>query len=99
MQISRFHHVFTLKITKCRYKNRGIALYVISTLLLSVLVYSLNNNASTSIAAYGDNANDVNNSGNNNNNEANNRLLINNISGQIADSNTNTDREQVQLVF
>jgi hypothetical protein len=85
-----------LKITKCRYKNRGIALYVISTLLLSVLVFSLNNNASTSTAAYGDNANDVNTA---NNNEANNRLLINDISGQIASSNTDTDREQVQQVL
>jgi hypothetical protein len=85
-----------LKITKCRYKNRGIALYVISTLLLAVLVFSLNNNASTSTVAYGDNANDVNTA---NNNEANNRLLINDISGQIASSNTDTDREQVQQVL
>ena len=98
MQISSFHDVFTLKITKCRYKNRGMALYVISTLLLlAVLLFSLNNNASTSTAAYGYNANGVNNSRNNNNNEANNRLLINDISGQIAGSST--DREQVQQVL
>jgi hypothetical protein len=84
-----------LKITKYRYKNRGIALYVISTLLLSVLVFSLNN-ASTSTVAYGDNANDVNTA---NNNEANNRLLINDISVQIAGSNTDTDKEQVQQVL
>jgi hypothetical protein len=86
-----------LKITICRYKNRGIDLYVISTLLLTVLVYSLNNNASTYTVAYGDNANDVDKS--RNNNEANNRLLINNISGQIASSYTDIDREQVQQVL
>jgi hypothetical protein len=99
VQISSFHHVFTLKITKDRYKNKGIALYVISTLLLSVLVFSLYS-ALTSTVVYGasPNANDdVNNSGNTN--ETNNRLLINDISGQIAGSHTDTDREQVQQVL
>jgi hypothetical protein len=64
-------------------------------LLLSVLVFSLNN-ASTSTVAYGANANDVNSD---NNNELNNRLLISDISGQIAGSNIDTDKEQVQQVL
>jgi hypothetical protein len=84
-----------LKITRGYYKNRGIALYVISLLLLSVLVFSLNN-ASISTVAYGTNANDGNNG---NNNELNNRLLISEISGRIAGSSIDTDKEQVQQVL
>jgi hypothetical protein len=80
-----------------RYKNRGIALYVMSMLLLSVLAFSLNN-VSTFTVAYGANANDdVNNS--TNNNELNNSSSINDISGQIASSNTDIDKEQVQYVL
>jgi len=86
----------TLKATSVHYKNRGIALYIASILLLSVLVFSLNN-ASTSTVAYGANPNDV-NSGNNNN-EVNNRLSINDISGQIAGSNTDIDKERVLQVL
>jgi hypothetical protein len=69
-------------------------MYIISMLSLSVLVFSLNN-ALTSTVAYGAsaNANDI------NNNEATNRLLINDISGQIAGSNTDTDKEQVLQVL
>ncbi len=84
-----------MKITRGYYKNRGIALYVISLLLLSVLVFSLNN-ASISTVAYGANANDGNND---NNNELNNRLLISEISGRIAGSSIDTDKEQVQQVL
>jgi hypothetical protein len=86
----------TLKATSVHYKNRGIALYIASILLLSVLVFSLNN-ASTSTVAYGANPNDV-NSGNNNN-EVNNHLSINDISGQIAGSNTDIDKERVLQVL
>jgi len=68
---------------------------VISLLLLSVLVFSLNN-ASISTVAYGTNANDGNNG---NNNELNNRLLISEISGRIAGSSIDTDKEQVQQVL
>jgi hypothetical protein len=75
-----------------RYKNRGLALYVMAMLLLSVLVFSLNN-MPISVVVYGANYNGS------NNNEVNNRLLINDISGQIASSNTDIDKEQVQQVL
>ncbi|MFL6342544.1 MAG: PKD domain-containing protein [Nitrososphaeraceae archaeon] len=79
-----------MKIARGSYKNRGIALYVMATLLLSALVFSLNN-VSSSMVVYG--AND------NNNNEVNNHSLINNISSQIVNSNAGTDKEQVRHVL
>ena len=68
-----------LKTSSIPYKNAGIALYMATILLLSVLVFSLNN-ALTSTIAYGAISG-------NNNNEVNNRLSINDISGQLAGSN------------
>jgi hypothetical protein len=92
-----------LIITSGRYKKVGVTLYVMAMLSLSVLVFGLNNNnnnISISILAYG--ANDDKNSINIiNNNGVNNDNLssINDISGQIAGSNTGTDKQHVQQVL
>jgi hypothetical protein len=80
-----------LKASSVHYKNSGIALYMATILLLSVLLFSLNN-ALTSTIAYGAISG-------NNNNEVNNRLSINDISGQLAGSNTDIDKERVQQVL
>jgi hypothetical protein len=79
--------------TRCHYKNRRISLYVMAMLSLSVLVFSLNNNVSISMVAYGTS------NGNNSNNEVKNRSTINDISNQIAKSNTGTDKQQVQQIL
>jgi hypothetical protein len=64
-------------------------------LSLSVLVFNLNNNnVSISMVAYG-----TSNNGSINNNEVKNRSAINDISSQIANSNTGADKEQVQQVL
>src|SRR6187200_883115 len=76
---------------------RGIALYVMSMLLLSVVLFNLNNPSSISVA-YGDKGNN-NNHNNNNNNKVNNRSLINDISDQVVTSNLGANKEQVQLVL
>src|SRR6187200_3570609 len=76
---------------------RGIALYVMSMLLLSVVLFNLNN-PSISVA-YGDKGNNNNNHNNNNNNKVNNRSLINDISDQVVTSNLGANKEQVQLVL
>jgi hypothetical protein len=81
-----------VKITTYHYKNRGIALYVMAMLLLSILVLGLNNNnVSISMVAYG--TNNVSNI----NNEVKNRSTINDISSQIA--NTGANKEQVQQIL
>src|SRR6188472_3645757 len=84
-----------MTITKDHYKMRGISLYVMSMLLLSVVLFNLNN-PSISVA-YGDKGN--NNNNNNNNNKVNNRSLINDISDQVVTSNLGANKEQVQLVL
>src|SRR6188472_4249521 len=81
-----------MTITKDHYKMRGIALYVMSTLLQSVVLFNLNN-PSLSVA-YGDKGNN-----NNNHNKVNNRSLINDISDQVVTSNLGANKEQVQLVL
>src|SRR6187200_1937568 len=87
-----------MTITKDHYKMRGIALYVMSMLLLSVVLFNLNN-PSISVA-YGDKGNNNNNHNNNNNNKkVNNRSLINDISDQVVTSNLGANKEQVQLVL
>jgi hypothetical protein len=63
-------------------------------LSLSVLVFSLNNNISISSVAHG-----ASNNGSINNNEVKNRSAINDVSSQIANSNTGADKEQVQQVL
>src|SRR2546423_5965601 len=73
---------------------RGIALYVMSMLLLSVVLFNLNNPSSISVA-YGDKGNN----NNNHNNKVNNRSLINDISDQVVTSNLGVNKEQVQLVL
>src|SRR6187200_2527761 len=85
-----------MTITKDHYKMRGIALYVMSMLLLSVVLFNLNN-PSISVA-YGDKGNN-NNNHNNNNNKVNNHSLINDISDQVVTSNLGANKEQVQLVL
>src|SRR6188472_4592944 len=83
-----------MTITKDHYKMRGISLYVMSMLLLSVVLFNLNN-PSISVA-YGDKGN---NNNNHNNNKVNNRSLINDISDQVVTSNLGANKEQVQLVL
>jgi F5/8 type C domain len=77
-----------MTITKDHYKMRGISLYVMSMLLLSVVLFNLNN-ASISVA-YGDKGN---------NNKVINRSLINDISDQVVTSNLSANKGQVQLVL
>src|SRR5919202_5307497 len=94
--VNRHFLSFVAKMTRCHYKKRGIALYIMATLSLSLLVFILNNNNNVSISmvAYG-----TSNNGSINNNEVKNRSAINDISGKIANSNTGTDKEQVQQVL
>jgi hypothetical protein len=83
-----------VKIIGSHYKNRRISVYVMAMLSLSVLVFSLNNNVSVSMVASG-----TSNNGSINNNEVKNRTAINDVSNQIANSNTGADKEQVQQVL
>jgi len=76
---------------------RGIALYVMSMLLLSVVLFNLNPSISM---VYGDKGNNNNHNHNhNNNNKVNNHSLINDISDQVVNSNLGANKEQVQQVL
>ena len=91
-----------MTITKDHYKMRGIALYVMSMLLLSVVLFNVNSPSIPMV--YGDKGNNNNhnhndNNNNNNNNKVNNHSLINDISDQVVNSNLGANKEQVQQVL
>jgi hypothetical protein len=64
-------------------------------LLLSVVLFNLNNSSISMV--YGDKGN--NNNHNDNNNKVKNHSLINSISDQVVNSNVGTNKEQVQQVL
>jgi hypothetical protein len=90
MKIDSFQSVCIVKIVRGHSKNRGIAMYLITMLLLSVVLLGLNK-LLVSMVVYGDKGNDSNN--------IKNHSLINDISDQIVNSNISADKEQVQQVL
>src|SRR5919198_6565420 len=89
-----------LKKTQGYFKKRGIALYAMAMLLLSVIVFSQNSSTLTIVYADSEHKN-KNNSDNNNNNKNNgkNQSLINSIAEHVVNANLGANKATIQQIL
>src|SRR5919197_69803 len=90
-----------LKKTQGYFKKRGIALYAMAMLLLSVIVFSQNSSTLTIVYADSEHKNKNNSDNNNNNNKNNgkNQSLINSIAEHVVNANLGANKATIQQIL
>src|ERR671935_2869294 len=91
-----------LKKTQGYFKKRGIALYAMAMLLLSVIVFSQNSSTLTIVYADSEHKNKNNSDNNNNNNSKNNgknQSLINSIAEHVVNANLGANKATIQQIL